>query len=714
VRIPGAVLAALSRWVRLRLDYHLSGHGRALSASVDAQYVKYRVELFSFMRFREIALWWLVLWAGTFSAAASQIESADCLACHNDPDLITTVQGKSASLYIPQKTFQRSVHGVLNCTDCHTDVKSIPHQPVLAKPSCGSCHGDEQATYAQSVHGKAVLAGNTGAARCTNCHEEPHAILPPSDPASRVYHGNIPNTCGSCHRQKFVMSASGLSTQVFVSYEQSVHGRAVSAGSRKAAVCTDCHGAHDILMAGDPKSSTFKFNVPATCGKCHGQQDQQYGLSVHGQAISRGNWLAPVCTDCHGIHTIQAPGNPASSVSAQALAEITCARCHEGVRLSRELGVPGARVTSYLNSYHGLASKLGSTVVANCASCHGSHLILPSSDPRSSINKANLAVTCGKCHPGATAKFTRFPVHGGTPMAADIGSIVVGWIKRFYLIVIFSVIGGMILHNAVVWRSKAVARRKLEHHTVVRMTTNQRIQHLILFGSFAVLVLTGFALIPPFDAFADWIGITDPIRRTVHRTAGVTLIVTGIYHICYVFLSLSGRQMARALLPEPKDIRDLWGTLRYHLGLSQQKPQFGRFNYGEKFEYWALVWGTVVMACTGLMVWFQVVVTRALPGWWIDVALTIHLYEAILATLAILLWHLYQVMFDPDVYPMNWAWWNGRMSLEFYKDEHPLDPDPIWQAMQKETNGSTDEDGSGTVRRDQVSPPGSAPDEPKN
>jgi cytochrome b subunit of formate dehydrogenase len=262
----------------------------------------------------------------------------------------------------------------------------------------------------------------------------------------------------------------------------------------------------------------------------------------------------------------------------------------------------------------------------------------------------------------------------------------------------------MILHNAVVWRSKAVVRRKLEHHTVVRMTTNQRIQHLILFGSFTVLVLTGFALIRPFDAFADWIGLIDPIRRTVHRIAGVTLIVTGVYHIFYLFLSPSGGQMVRDLLPEPKDARDLWETLCYHFGLSPKKPQFGRFNYGEKFEYWALVWGTVVMACTGLMAWFQVVVTTFVPGWWIDVALTIHLYEAILATLAILVWHLYQVMFDPDVYPMNWAWWNGRMSLELYKEEHPLDPQLIWQAMQQETTSSANEHGSGMVKGDQVPP----------
>jgi formate dehydrogenase gamma subunit len=634
----------------------------------------------------KIAVICLLLSAESLFAAGSQIQNSDCLACHNDANLTTSVQGRQVSLYVPDRTFQQSAHGVLNCTDCHTDIKSVPHEPVLSKPSCGSCHSDEEAAYNKSIHGQARLHGNARAAACIDCHGEPHGILPSSDPASKVYHSNIPSTCGSCHQQKFVMSATGVSTQVFVSYEQSVHGRAVAAGSQKAAVCTDCHGTHEILMAGDSQSSTFKFNVPSTCGKCHGREDAEYIQSVHGQAIGRGNWLAPVCTDCHGIHTIQAPNNPSSSVSAQALAEITCARCHQGVRLTGEFGIPGGRVASYQASYHGLASRLGSTVVANCASCHGSHLILAPSDPRSTINKSNLAATCGRCHPGATARFTRFPIHAGTSPTAGTGVAVVDWVRRLYLTVILFVVGAMILHNVLVWRSKAVARRKLDHATVERMTLDERIQHWILFACFTVLVLTGFALIYPFSTIADLVGITDPMRRTIHRIAGVTLICAGIYHVLYVFVSRRGRQMVVAMLPETKDIWDVWAALRYHLGLSHQAPQFGRFNYGEKFEYWALIWGTIIMACTGLMAWFQVMVTRFLPGWWIDVALTIHLYEAILATLAILLWHLYQVMFDPDVYPMNWSWWNGRMSLAHYKDEHALDSETIMQVVEQEKN----------------------------
>ena len=118
---------------------------------------------------------------------------------------------------------------------------------------------------------------------------------------------------------------------------------------------------------------------------------------IHGQAITKGNSQAPVCTDFHGIHSIKSHLDPNSSVAAKNLARTTCARCHEGVRLSQEFGVEGGRSSTYLASYHGLASELGSTVVANCASCHGVHNILPSSDPRSTINRANLIKTCGQC-----------------------------------------------------------------------------------------------------------------------------------------------------------------------------------------------------------------------------------------------------------------------------------------------------------------------------
>ena len=604
----------------------------------------------------------------------------ECLACHSDSTLSHDVNGKTVSLYVDPAKFKDSIHGgMFTCVDCHTDVKSAAHETTPHKISCATCHSDEQAAYNRSYHAKAVEKGNTNAATCVDCHGSPHELLPGADPKSKVYHANVPATCGACHSQKFV--DGGQSAQMVASYQQSVHGHAVANGSEKAAVCTDCHGTHEILDAKDSKSPIFKFNVPLTCGKCHDPISKEYQTSIHGQAVARGNWLAPVCTDCHGIHSIKARNDPNSPVSAQNVGPATCARCHEGVRLTQEFGVEGRRETTYLASYHGLASRLGSQVVANCASCHGTHSIFPSSDPRSTINRANLAKTCGQCHPGVTEKFTSAKVHVDAPLSADIGSKAVRWIRRFYLGMIFAVIGGMLLHNFIIWRSKVIARRKLEQDFVVRMPARFRWQHAALLTSFFVLVVTGFALKFPGSWFASMLAMGERMRGILHRTAGVVLISVSIYHVIDAIFTREGRRLVRDFIPTLDDVRGAWQNLCYYLGLTSRKPEFPRFNYAEKAEYWALVWGMFVMAGTGIMLWAKVAVGNHLPRWWLDVATAIHFYEAVLATLAILVWHFYQVFLDPDVYPMNWAWWDGKMTLHHYREEHGLDSNPTIETL---------------------------------
>jgi cytochrome b subunit of formate dehydrogenase len=221
----------------------------------------------------------------------------------------------------------------------------------------------------------------------------------------------------------------------------------------------------------------------------------------------------------------------------------------------------------------------------------------------------------------------------------------------------------------------------MQNPTMTRMSMQQRWQHLILLVSFIVLVITGFALKFPNSWIAELLGNGngEKLRGLVHRIAGVILIGAGIYHIFYVAMTREGRRMIRDVAPRPRDAFDAWGTMRYYLGLSQTRPCFGRFSYAEKAEYWAMVWGTALMALTGIMMWGKVWVGNLLARWWVDVATSIHFYEAILATLAILVWHFYQVFLDPDVYPMNWAWWDGEMPVEHYRREHGLDGEALDQ-----------------------------------
>jgi cytochrome b subunit of formate dehydrogenase len=244
----------------------------------------------------------------------------------------------------------------------------------------------------------------------------------------------------------------------------------------------------------------------------------------------------------------------------------------------------------------------------------------------------------------------------------------------------------MVLHNLIVFRKKLILHRIGQPRILFRMTLGQRIQHLALLTSFFTLVLTGFALHYPSSWLAV-IFVNELVRSYIHRIAGVVLIAVSLFHLWYVIKTPNGRRLIKDMLPDWKDIADARDAFRYYLGYSENRPMFGRFTYSEKMEYWALVWGMFVMAATGLMAWFKVGVGERVPGWWIDVAITIHWYEAVLATLAIIVWHLYGVMFDPDAYPMNWSWYDGKMSIEHYEHEHPLDMGAIEKAA-----GSTEEE----------------------
>jgi cytochrome b subunit of formate dehydrogenase len=573
----------------------------------------------------------------------------------------------------------------LQCQGCHGPGRTLPY---LA----GSLfHADEHRAYDSGFHARAHQSGGVAgrrAANCIDCHTKDGkgdmtTMLPRSDPASPVNRANLANTCGRCHGDPAVMQGSGITTRPFLSFRESVHAQAASRGNLGAAVCSDCHRAHDVLPASDPRSPIFKLNVPSTCGQCHPGITAEFGESIHGRAAARGVSQSPVCTDCHGIHSIGSPDAAGSSLRTN-----TCAKCHEGVRLSQEFGVAGARVQSYENSYHGLARRLGSSVAADCASCHGVHNILPSSDPKSMIAPVNLTQTCGQCHPGAGENFAAGKVHLNVPASEDAGSVGVRWVRWVYMPLIFLTVGGMALHNLLVWRRKAADKLNSETRTVTRLTRNQRVQHLLLLTSFTALVVTGFALVYPgtWNNYI-WLG-AEGSRRWVHRLAAVVMMGVGVYHLFYLAAAREGRLWVGDMLPRRKDAVDLWQNLLYYAGLRRTRPMIARFGYAEKAEYWAVIWGTLVMGLTGLMIWFKLGWFGLLPRWWVDIAVAVHFYEAVLATLAIVVWHFYHVIFDPDVYPVNLAFYDGKVSEELYREEHQLDFERE-QSKGGETRGET-------------------------
>jgi len=212
----------------------------------------------------------------------------------------------------------------------------------------------------------------------------------------------------------------------------------------------------------------------------------------------------------------------------------------------------------------------------------------------------------------------------------------------------------------------------------LRMTLNERWQHLNLFINFTILVITGFALKYP-EAF--WVSpITDvptgmTIRGFLHRLCGVAIVTLGGYHILYMLFTQRGRGILKDMIPGLKDLKDAWETLKNNLFINRpaKEIKMGRFNFREKLEYFGLIWGTIVMTVTGFILWFEVEWLKYFPKWTFDVARAIHFYEAILATLTIIVWHFYSVIFNPDVYPMSWAWITGNLTEHEMELEHGLE-----------------------------------------
>jgi cytochrome b subunit of formate dehydrogenase len=505
-----------------------------------------------------------------------------------------------ASCHEQARKLEKSAHAGLPCDTCHDNHEKYPHPANAAKPLCTTCHVDQAGDYAGGVHGQARKNGNEGAPDCGMCHGGAHELLP-------------------------------------------------------------------------PKSQPFRTAVPDTCGMCHPEVVDQFRKSVHGRALARGVADAPLCTDCHGEHRILKHTNEDSRVNSAHIRE-TCGECHGDVRLTRKFGMPSDRLVTFDSSFHGLAAKSGSQTVANCASCHGVHNILASSDPQSKINPKNLPKTCGQCHPGAGARFAISQVHVVEGVKEPLP---LRWVRQFYLVLIPVTLGLMFLHNAGDWirklirlrfrdrsrdRDSALSRRGAVGFHDLRQLPFERVQHAVLAISFIVLVATGFALKYPDQWWARpflMLEGTYSVRSLLHRIAAVVFLAVSLTHLVALIANRRLREHWKEMLPRTRDAREAASNFAYNLGLGSEPPSRSPHSYIEKAEYWAVVWGAAIMAATGLLLWANNLAMKLFPKIVLDVATSIHFYEAVLAACAILIWHFYSVIFDPEVYPLDTAFLTG-------------------------------------------------------
>jgi predicted CXXCH cytochrome family protein len=260
-------------------------------------------------------------------------------------------------------------------------ISLIVTSAAVAKDDCYSCHGQkgmqgyvDKKSFEQSVH---------GSLSCTKCHSGVASY--PHGKVSRV-------NCGSCH----FLGREGAPREKAQEFKLSVHGQAVAAGNTGAPDCQTCHGSHAVYPSSDERSSTYREKIPALCSQCHPQPFEDYSRSIHGKEfLEKKNPGVPTCFDCHMEHRI-----PRASEEQWKLALISqCGNCH------------AEEMNTYHKTYHGKVTRLGYTTIAKCSDCHGSHAILPPSDPNSMLSSNNIVATCGACHPGATTSFTKFYAH---------------------------------------------------------------------------------------------------------------------------------------------------------------------------------------------------------------------------------------------------------------------------------------------------------------
>jgi cytochrome b subunit of formate dehydrogenase len=596
----------------------------------------------------------------------------ECLACHGQKDLtVTDESGKEISLFVNYPLLQGSVHGGFNCATCHSGVLAEPHESKPEKVDCGTCHNTAAQLYFSGVHGKRHVQEFELAPGCIECHGS-HNVKAIDDPESQAYRGNLPQLCGGCHGK--VALVSGLREDDLGPadlYKRSVHGKLLEEGMVDILVCSDCHSSHRTKSSFDSESASYKTKIPQLCSNCHPDAYEEYKEDVHGKAIEAGVLSAPVCTDCHGAHSIQSSKEVTSLTYPPNITRVTCSRCHSEERVGARYAVATERKTPYTDLYHGVVSRAGDPDAASCADCHGNHNIFSASHPKSTTHKDNLPQTCGKCHSNAGENFVKGSLHLEPRTKKDIW---VWMIRRIYLVLIPLIIGGMLLHNFVIMLKYVMQRYKESAaDNIIRFTKNEVIQHLILFMSFTVLAYTGLALRFPDWWIFSWLTHSESgmaFRGLVHRIAAVVFMALCLYNLFYLFFNKRGKQQLIKIFPLPEDTMLLIKNINYHLGLVRERPDFDHYDYAEKAEFWALVWGAVVMIITGFPLWFEDFFLKFMPIWLLDVFKSIHFYEAVLATSAIIVWHFFSVFFHPDIYPINFGMLTGRISEEDVMEKH--------------------------------------------
>lgn len=578
------------------------------------------------------------------SLKAKGLDNATCQGCHdgNKGEFeVPDGDGETRTLRnVPPDKYGESVHAKMDCVACHREIVDnvAPHKKGSAEaPECAQCH--------EALWYDAKMAGTLK-----------------DRPRLDVISKNVQ------------------------AYKQSYHARPdADYPDRPKAVCTQCHDTHGFNVPADkgsPQYAAWREQVPALCGtECHDEQLETFASSVHGKEIlENGNADAPVCTDCHSTHEI----TNTSLVSFKLLNNEECGSCHR------------PNLKSYRDTYHGQVTKLGYAETAKCYDCHGSHGILRVDDPESKVYPDNRLKTCRGCHDGkkrpeATEGFVSFSPHAHSN---DFEKYPEMWIAtRFMVALLIGVFAFFWAHSGLWYfrewkdhkdgkvalhvRSDALSQDEKRHFR--RFQLGWRIGHLVFALTTMTLVLTGTAALFSYTAWApvvaDALGGASGLAL-IHRVAAALFIGIFLIHFVYVMQSLLRDRSFRwfgpdSLIPNWKDFSDCWGMFKWFFNMGP-RPQFDRWAYFEKFDYWAVFWGVSVIGGSGLMLAFPHVTATFMPGWVFNVATVVHGEEAFLAAVFLFTVHFFNNHFRPDkLPPPDIVMFTGTQSLEEFRRDHP-------------------------------------------
>ncbi|NIM00330.1 MAG: hypothetical protein GTO33_05205 [Acidobacteria bacterium] len=602
----------------------------------------------------------------------------DCLSCHADPDLTMLRDGQTVPLFVDRAVHDTSAHVDTACAQCHVEVtpsRERSCETITSSVDCSACHAGPVDEYTTGIHGTLHAAKDPDAPSCLECHGK-HDIQLKEIPTSPTFKSNVPFLCAKCHRagEQAAVRIDSEVPDIFGSYLDSIHGKGlVESGLLVTATCADCHTPHGELPVDDERSSVHHENVAGTCGRCHHGIEETFKKSVHYPRGVDEDHRLPSCDDCHSSHTI----SRTDLNDFRFVVMDQCGRCHE------------VQTETFFDTFHGKVSRLGSEGAAKCHDCHGTHNILPPSDPASTLGRDHVVETCGKCHAGSHRRFAGYLTH-----ATHHDRTKYPWLFWSFWGMTALLIGTLTfsLMHTLAWlvrlwltRDEWKVHKELTEERGRRMYRRfnrfNRTLHILMILSFFTLALTGMALKFSHMSWAHAVSVLFggfESMGLLHRVGAVILVCVFTAHLWDVVRKKKRSRKGwwdvitgpDTILFTSRDFKDAVQSIRWFFGLGP-RPRYGRYTYWEKFDYFAVLWGIVIIGTTGLILWFPEVFTHVIPGWFVNVATIIHSDEALLAVGFIFTIHFFNTHFRPDKFPMDPVIFTGRMTLDELKYDKP-------------------------------------------